>query len=88
MATDAQAETAYRKLGPYLASVLGADILSSLDAGIADGEPYEALGWLLSSINRPGVSVTKDLFLQARDCLSDEDKEEYGHLLRSQHVVA
>lgn len=88
MATDQQATAAYRRLMPHLSPVLDPDEALSLDQAVAAGEPYEALGWLLSSIDQPGITIPRDAFLEAFDCLNDEDKEEYEHLLHSQHIAA
>jgi hypothetical protein len=88
MATDQQVMAAYRKLLPFLQQALGEEQVNSLNQGIAAGEPYEALGWLMSSINQPGITVPKDIFLQAFNCLTDEDKTEYEPLLLSLHVNA
>ena len=62
MATDSQCEAAYRRLRPYC------DVLEEaeeLDYGLAAGEQYYALSWLIAAILENHVTVPQEPLLYA-----------------------
>lgn len=78
MATDSQCEAAYRRLRPYC------DVLEEaeeLDYGLAAGEQYYALSWLIAAILENHVTVPQEPLLDAFGLLEDEDKDEYASAL-------
>ena len=78
MATDSQCEAAYRWLRPYC------DVLEEaeeLDYGLAAGEQYYALSWLISAILENHATVPQEPLLDAFGLLEDEDKDKYASAL-------
>lgn len=82
MATDRECEAAYRRLRPYCdRGDISEDELFVLDEGLAAGEQYYSLSFLISAILEIKVVVPDDVLLDAFNLLEDEDKEEYKPML-------